>query len=283
MTISLLPWLRLLRVGTLFSPAADVAAGLCLAGLAWSGDAARAAAASVLAYAAGMVLNDHADRATDAVVRPERPLPSGAITPTAAAAFGFGLLATSVLIAPWPIYYGVVAALILFYDYGAKRVVALGAMTMGALRGLNLAAGAVAVSGMAPPRAVLIAAAAYALYIVGVTVLGVYEDEPKVRRRAVVSIQLVPPLVASLALLAAPEPWPAAAVGFALAAVFLARIRRVRTWDRDAIRGSMMWLLLGTLLYTALLCLAADRAIEAAAIAAAIVPARWIARRIALT
>lgn len=45
----------------------------------------------------------------------------------------------------------------------------------------------------------------------------------------------------------------------------------------------MTRLLLGTMLYTALLALAAERHGEALAIAGCLVPARWIARRIALT
>ena len=45
----------------------------------------------------------------------------------------------------------------------------------------------------------------------------------------------------------------------------------------------MTRLLLGTLLYTALLCAAADRWIEAVAIVLAIAPVRAIAKRIALT
>ena len=64
---------------------------------------------------------------------------------------------------------------------------------------------------------------------------------------------------------------------------FLRRNTRTRTWDQAAIRRSMMFLLLGTMLYTGLLALAAGRPYEALAIVAAIAPARWIARRIALT
>jgi hypothetical protein len=64
---------------------------------------------------------------------------------------------------------------------------------------------------------------------------------------------------------------------------FLRRNTLQRTWDRAAIRRSMMWLLLGTMLYTALLCVAVDRFVAAAAIGAAIPVARAIARRIALT
>ena len=46
---------------------------------------------------------------------------------------------------------------------------------------------------------------------------------------------------------------------------------------------SMTLLLLGTMLYTALLALAAGRPAEAVGIVLAILPARWISRRIALT
>ena len=38
-----------------------------------------------------------------------------------------------------------------------------------------------------------------------------------------------------------------------------------------------------TMLYTGLLCLSAGRVIECAAVLAAVLPARWISRRIALT
>ena len=45
----------------------------------------------------------------------------------------------------------------------------------------------------------------------------------------------------------------------------------------------MMWLLLGTMVYTGLLAMACGRWLEAAAIFVMIIPARWIARTIALT
>ena len=57
--------LRLLRVGTLFSPAADVAASAAMAGAPFDATLARAAAASVCLYAAGMAWNDIADRGVD--------------------------------------------------------------------------------------------------------------------------------------------------------------------------------------------------------------------------
>jgi 4-hydroxybenzoate polyprenyltransferase len=276
-------YLKLLRAGTLFSPGADVVAGLCLAGLPWSWESVRAVIASICLYAAGMVLNDHADRRRDALVRPERPIPSGQIAAGSALLLGAVLIAASLLAAPWRPYYALLAGLVLGYDYALKASAVAGALAMGALRALNLCAGAVAVTGSAPPRAVLIAAAAYGAYIIAVTLLGILEDHPRVSRRTAVSIQLVPPLCASLAMLGMPQRWPAAAIAFGLAALFAARMRTEPSWDRAAIRRSMTWLLLGTMLYTGLLCLSAGRPVECLAVLAAVPPARWVSRRIALT
>jgi 4-hydroxybenzoate polyprenyltransferase len=279
------PWLRLCRAGTLFSPAADVVAGACLAGLPWTLDLGRAAVASVLVYAAGMVLNDHADRREDARLRPERPIPSGEIAARTALLAGLALLAAAVAIAPWRAHWALLALGVLAYDYLGKRSLIVGAPLMGLLRAANLAGGAAfAAQSHALGEAVLLPALAYALYVLSVTVLGHYEDVPRIGRRAVVGVQSVPPLAALLALLALPERAPALALGLPLVAAFFARLRRVgAAWDRSSIRGSMTWLLLGTMLYTALLCVGSGRPYEAAGIALAVVPARWIGRRIALT
>lgn len=281
----MIPYLRLVRVGTLFSPAADVIAGACISGTPWSVDLARAAGASVCIYAAGMVLNDHADRAEDAVQRPERPIPSGRVSPTTALLFGMGLLAAGLVLSPFLVYYAVMALLVVAYDYAFKRVAWAGALTMGTLRGLNLMAGAVFASQSLPTTQIVwIAAFVYAIYIVCVTVLGMFEDDPKVPARAVVGIQSVPPLAAPLVLLGLPERTPAVAIGFALALAFGLRVRRQgREWPQAAIRKSMTWLLLGTMCYTSLLCLASGRWPEALGIAAAIPVAKAISRRIALT
>ena len=65
--------------------------------------------------------------------------------------------------------------------------------------------------------------------------------------------------------------------------MFLRRNTRMRAWPQAEIRRSMGFLLLGTMLYTGGLALAGGRGDVAAAIVLAIAPARWIARRIALT
>ena len=282
-----LPLLRLVRVGTLFSPAADVVASLALAGLPWNGAAACAVAASVSLYAAGMVWNDIADRRLDAIQRPERPLPRGDVSLSFAVTLGLLLLVFGVAISPCRAHHGLIGALVLAYDFGGKRIAWLGALVMGTLRALNLGT-ALALGGDAVPaaaRTVLVGAAAcYAIYIVAVTVLGIFEDTPNVRPRAVAAVQAAPPVAALCGIwLAQGGLWPAPAVAALPVLLFLRRNARQRTWDRAAIRVSMTWLLLGTMLYTALLALAAGRPVEALAIALAIAPARWISRRIALT
>jgi 4-hydroxybenzoate polyprenyltransferase len=281
------PYLRLLRVGTLFSPAADVLAGICLASAAtatiWTTDAWRAMVASVCIYAAGMVLNDHADRALDARMRPERPLPSGQIAPNTALAMGMALMLIGVITAPCPIFHGALALLVLGYDYLLKTNVLTGAVTMGSLRGLNLCAGAVSLQHELPDRTLTIAACCYAIYIIAVTLLGALEDERNPKRRVVVSVQLVPPIVATLAFLGMPNPWPAAAIAGISSLLFLIRLRLVDNWSRATIQRSMTWLLLGTMLYSGLLCLAAGRERECLGILLAAHAARMISRRIMLT
>jgi hypothetical protein len=283
----LLPLLRLVRVGTLFSPAADVVASSAIAGLPWSWTVVAAMFASTSLYAAGMVWNDVADRESDALLRPERPLPRGDVALPLAVALGTALLALGLWISPCRGYHGLIAALVLAYDFAGKRLAWLGVLGMGTLRALNLAL-ALAFGGeqVAPgsAKSVLIAAVCYGLYIIAVTILGIFEDLPHVRARAVAAVQAAAPLCACCGLwVVQGHLWPAPALAAVPTLWFLQRIVRTVNWDQAAIRRSMTFLLLGTMLYTALLALAAGRCVEAIAIGAAILPARWIARRIALT
>jgi 4-hydroxybenzoate polyprenyltransferase len=279
----LIAYLRLLRVGLLLSPAADVVAGMALAGLPWSGAALRTAFASVCIYAAGMVLNDHADRRLDAQRRPERPIPSGAVAPHTALALGVALLALGCALSPLPIYHGALGLAVVAYDYLLKRVLALGAATMGTLRGANLLAGGVVVGGVAPTPLLLHAALGYFVYIVAVTVLGALEDEPRVKPKAVVSLALVAPLAACLVLLETPRAAIAAPVGFALLGLLWIKALRRRSFDQAAIRRAMTFLLLGTMLYTSLLCAGMGRFVEAGGIFGAALLGRRISRSIAVT
>lgn len=278
--------LRLLRVGTLFSPAADVLAAATVAGLPIDATVARATLASVCLYAAGMVWNDIADRRVDAAQRPERPLVRGDLPLAFALALGVALLAGGVLASPCRSHHGLIAALVLAYDFGSKRAPLLGVALMATLRAMNLGVG-LALAPTAPPavrEALLVAASCYGVYIAAVTMLGIFEDVPSVRGRAVAALQTAPPLAALFALAVVQGgAWPAPALFALPAAWFLRRNTRMPAWPQAEIRRSMGFLLLGTMLYTGGLALAAGRGDVAVAIVLAIVPARWIARRIALT
>ncbi|MCB9869448.1 MAG: UbiA family prenyltransferase [Planctomycetes bacterium] len=256
---------------------------MCLLARPFDATATRAVLASVLLYAAGMILNDHADRATDAVVRPERPIPSGSISPTTALLLGLAFLLAAPGLSPVPLWHGGMALLVLGYDYLLKRSPALGALTMGTLRGMNLLVPLMMGPVTEPGRqeAALILAAGYAVYIVCVTFLGILEDVPRPPRRAVLGLVSAAVLSTGLTLLVLPVGWPAA-IGLGLAAVLLVRHRHT-AWDQRTIRGVMTWLLLGTMVFTGLIALGAGRPVEAVCIAAAMILARWIARRIALT
>jgi 4-hydroxybenzoate polyprenyltransferase len=187
----LLPLLRLLRAGTLFSPAADVLAGRCILAAAgesiWTGDLVRLMAASALIYAAGMVCNDVADVEEDRAQRPERPIPRGEISRTAAAMLGVLLLGGGVALSPAPLHHGILAGLVLLYDFAAKRAALPGALCMGTLRGLNLASAA-AMLGIAAPTTLIAAAACYGVYVFAITILGQFEEDSTVRPRAVAAI-----------------------------------------------------------------------------------------------
>ena len=108
--------------------------------------APRLAAASCLLYMAGMALNDYADRETDAVERPERPIPSGRIEPVVA--FRVGVAATAAGVGVGALggrrSLSVViplAATVWSYDLALKST-PLGPLTMALARSLDVLLGA---------------------------------------------------------------------------------------------------------------------------------------------
>ncbi|MFI6782126.1 SCO3242 family prenyltransferase [Micromonospora sp. NPDC050276] len=137
---------ELVRAPAALSVPGDVIAGAAAAG-ALSPRTPALAGASVLLYWAGMAANDWADRRLDAVERPERPIPSGRVTPAAAVGLAAGLTAAGVGLAAAvggrraaalavPL-----AATIWGYDLLAKNTAA-GPAVMAACRGLDVLLGA---------------------------------------------------------------------------------------------------------------------------------------------
>jgi len=180
-------WLELLRLPNLPTVPGDPVAGFALASLGqgrvdWL-EALPVAGTALLLYVAGLIWNDCADRVEDGVQRPRRPLPSGrvglrsaAIVASALAVAGIGLAA---LAGPGALLFSLLlTALVLTYNFGARRIRVLGVFNMGACRGVSLLMGAAAACSPAQwPPAVLVAATGLALYIAAVTWIAARETE----------------------------------------------------------------------------------------------------------
>jgi len=164
--------LDLVRAPAVLSVVGDTLAGAAAAGHRITPRRALLPLASACLYAGGMALNDYADRHLDAIERPERPVPSGRVTPrralqvaTGLTAAGIGLAAAGggrrALAVAVPL-----AACVWTYDTVAKDRAA-GPAVMAACRGLDVLLGA----GAGHLRPALPAAAALAAHTAGVTIL----------------------------------------------------------------------------------------------------------------
>ena len=145
-------YLELVRPANVATALGDVLAGFAVAGLGNSGALPWLLVSTACLYAGGVVLNDVFDRHVDAVERPERPLPSGRVAASHAAALGAGLLAAGVLAAALGTDEAgrtavAIAVAVLLYDGWSKKNPVLGPLNMGACRGLNLSLGMAAVPG----------------------------------------------------------------------------------------------------------------------------------------
>ncbi|MEU6123756.1 SCO3242 family prenyltransferase [Streptomyces sp. NPDC047123] len=144
-------WAELLRLPALFTVPGDALAGAAATGLRPNRRTLLAIGSSLCLYEAGMALNDWADRAEDAVERPERPLPSGRIAPPAALAAASALTVTGLALAsragrPSLAAASALAGTVWAYDLGLKHTPA-GPAAMAAARGLDLFLGATATAG----------------------------------------------------------------------------------------------------------------------------------------
>ena len=192
-------YLELLRLPNIFTAMADVAMGFLFLGggpdqvpWAWSagGELTRQGywllgllvASSSLLYAAGVVLNDVFDLATDRQERPCRPLPSGRISLRTARWLGGEMLLIRTFL-PCAMAWSLrqprlaavevaLAAAIVLYDRFLKRT-PLGPLAMGSCRMLNVLLGMSVLGGPGQPDhwqpQHWLVAGAVGLYIVGLT------------------------------------------------------------------------------------------------------------------
>ncbi|NRQ37246.1 UbiA family prenyltransferase [Nonomuraea sp. NN258] len=168
-------------------------AGAAAAGLRWNPGLA---VASTLLYWAGMALNDWADRDADAVERPERPIPSGRISPGRTLALAAGLTGAGLAAAALTggrrgfALAGLLAGAVCAYDLGLKRTAA-GPAAMAACRALDVLLGAGG-RRRAWPTALAVGAHTY-----GISVLG--RAEVKGASRGTVAAALTATAVAATA------------------------------------------------------------------------------------
>lgn len=155
------PWLTLARPANVVTAWADVLAGFAVAsglsaaavtGVATPGFGVLALliVATTGLYAGGVVLNDVFDADLDARERPERPIPSGQVTRSAAGLYGAVLLAIGVLAAflvnaTVGLLALVIAAAAVLYDARAKNHALAGPLVMGLCRAGNLLLGMAAI------------------------------------------------------------------------------------------------------------------------------------------
>jgi 4-hydroxybenzoate polyprenyltransferase len=167
-------YLALLRPANVVTALADVLAGAAVAGDPWSASLSWLLGSTACLYAGGVVMNDYVDRTLDAVERPERPIPSGAVSAAAARRLGLFLLAAGVTLSAFVgqtslVTAGGLALAILLYDELSKRHAFAGPLNMGACRGLNLMLGMTIAPGALAEHAGL--GLLPLAYIAGVTVL----------------------------------------------------------------------------------------------------------------
>ena len=261
-----LAWGRLLRLSLFPTAAADVACGLVL-GNGGAPDAAGLGliAASLCVYHGGMAWNDWADREEDARVRPDRPIPSGAVSARAAFLAGLALLAAGPWIA-WglgsvtvPIYIAL-ALLAGAYDVRLRGPWAGPAM-LALCRAGNLYAGVAhgAFVGASPPTpAVWTGIALYGAYVFIVSRLGRLEDRQDSAGERTPSLYLG---LSCLLLLAAPvaifagSRAPLGLLGIGIGVLGAAAPLRValgtRAWEPGSIVRAMGMALRRLLVFTA--------------------------------
>jgi 4-hydroxybenzoate polyprenyltransferase len=168
-------YLQLMRFPAVFTALADILLGFVLTHerLAPGGDLAALMGASSGLYLAGMVFNDLFDRDLDARERPGRPIPSGRVSPRAAALVACALTILGVACAA---FVGVASfeialllvGLILAYD-GFLKQTPLGPFAMGGCRFLNVMLGASAAAGATWTNPQLFVGLAMGVYVAGVT------------------------------------------------------------------------------------------------------------------
>jgi 4-hydroxybenzoate polyprenyltransferase len=247
-SISPITLLRLGRVSNLPTVWTNVLAGAVLAGGDWrSWGFGFVLLAMSLFYIGGMYLNDYFDRTIDVRERPERPIPSGAISAYAAAVIGLGLLSGGfILIAGTGAITGTALAALLVgaivaYDFNHKGN-PLAPIVMGACRALVYGATAAVLTG-GVSIFVVVTAAAIAAYVAGLSYAARQESLDRVGNLWPLVLLVAPIVVAAGAFRQGPDAMAihASLAGWTGAAVFLLAKRPAT----GSVSRAVSWLIAG--------------------------------------
>ncbi len=211
-----LAYARLLRLPNIFTAAADPLAGWFVVGggsPAWQ--VAALAGAGACLYTSGIVFNDLFDYRLDCRERPERPLPSGAISRRAAGILGAMLMVAGLGLAmlAGPVAFGIavfLAVMIFLYNAWFKHFAVLGPLTMGTCRFANFMLG----MRCCPPR-LWLAPVALGLYCATLTFVA-RNEATSPGLRLVVKRMLLGIIVVDAALVGLTGDWLGAAIVLSL-------------------------------------------------------------------
>jgi 4-hydroxybenzoate polyprenyltransferase len=247
-------------------------------------------------YLGGMVFNDLFDRELDARERPGRPIPSGSISPRAAAILGSALVllglvcATSVGTQALEVSV-ILLALILAYD-GFLKKTPLGPVAMGGCRFLNVMLGASAAENLVWSNPQLVVALAMGVYVAGVTWFARKESDRSARSQLVAAAATshagVAGLIASMWTIRKSDSQPAwlaiAAIACVIAWIDIRLLAAMRDPTPRNVQAAVKRMLLAIVLLDAtMVFFCTGSPMLAACVAALIIPAATLGRWIFIT
>ena len=155
-------------------------AGVLVAGGHRPAEVAAAVAAPVLGWISGHYLGDHFDRHLDAIAKPQRPIPSGRLSPATALATGIGCAVASLAVVAgfnWRVlpFFALAMAGIVSYSAVFKRLGFSGNLSRGVLSALALVIGAM-IAQPWPPPALLPVAVGFLLHDTASNLIGTVRD-----------------------------------------------------------------------------------------------------------
>jgi len=271
-------WGRLVRLSLAPSAIGDIACGVVLGAGGWPRGSSPflLILAALCVYHGGMALNDWADREEDRRVRPDRPIPSGAVPAGAALAVALALLVAGPLLAatlpstsptslterPWS-FLALAAAAAALYDLRGRGPW-LGPGLLALCRFCNLSAGLSAGIGLALTDAQPIGPALWAIpflyagYVFVVSRLGRLEDgedDVALGRRPAMLLGMAATLLVTVPIATAIDRPLAALPSFVVAtagAFGLARVAlRKEAWTKPDVLRSMGMALRRLIVFTA--------------------------------